>query len=47
VINEWGPTDAELDQGLASLRERQLWLGSKASVAQLQAAFEKHRLQLR
>jgi hypothetical protein len=36
------PTDAELEQGLATLRERQLWLG-KASVEKLQAAFEEHR----
>ena len=37
------PTDDELERSLASLRDRNLWLGSKASVNQLQAAFEEHR----
>jgi len=37
------PTDDELEKSLASLRDRNLWLGSKASVKQLQAAFEEHR----
>lgn len=41
------PTDAELEKGLASLRDRQLWLGSKASVEGLQAAFARQRQQPR
>ena len=37
------PTDAELEKGLSALHERRLWLGKKASVERLQAAFEEHR----
>ena len=37
------PTDAELETSLAKLRERNLWLGSKARVGQLQTAFEEYR----
>jgi len=39
------PTDVELETSLASLRDRSLWLGSRANAAQLQAAFEERRLQ--
>jgi hypothetical protein len=39
------PTDSELEQGLAKLRDRDLWLGSKAKIDKLQAAFEARRLQ--
>ena len=38
------PTDDELEKSLANLRDRNLWLGSKASVAQLQSAFEEYRM---